>query len=324
MRHTSWMLPALAFVSSAWMGDHAKAQPYPTKPIRLVAPSSTGGGIDAIARIVASASGTLGQQIIVENRPGANGMIGTELVAKAPPNGYTLLLGFTGAIGVNVSLYPKLPYDPVRDFAPITVVAASPLLVVAHPSLPARSIMELIELDKRKPGTITYGTGGIGTGSHLTMELFNLTAGTRLLHVPYKGIGPALAEVLGGQIALMVSSPISSQPHVQAGKLRGLAITGHKRLAALPGVPTMIEAGLPDFESSSWFGVLAPAGTPAPIIATLHRELVALLQRPEIREQITRTGADPVGNTPEEFAAYIKAEIAKWGRVIRSANIKPE
>jgi tripartite-type tricarboxylate transporter receptor subunit TctC len=251
-------------------------------------------------------------------------MIGTELVAKAPPNGYTLLLGFTGAIAVNVSLYPKLGYDPVRDFAPITLVAASPLLVVAHPSLPARTIKELVALDKRKPGAITYGTGGIGTGSHLTMELFNLTAGTRLLHVPYKGIGPALAEVIGGQITLMVSSPLSSQPHVQAGRLRGLAITGHQRLAALPNVPTMIESGLPDFESSSWFGILAPAGTPAPVVGTLHREIVALLQRPEIREQITRTGAEPVGNRPEEFAAYIKAEIVKWGKVIKSANINPE
>ncbi len=300
------------------------AQTYPSKPIRLIAPSSTGGGIDTLARIVAQASSTLGQQIIVENRGGANGMIGTELAAKAPADGYTLLLGFVGAIAVNVSLYSKVPYDPVRDFAPITQVASSPLLIAAHPSLPARSIAALIKLDKARPGQVTYGTGGTGTGSHLTMELFNLTAGTQLLHVAYKGIGPALTDVLGGHISLMVSSPVSSQPHVQSGSLRGLAVTGRNRLAALPGVATMIESGLPDFVSNSWFGVLAPAGTPPAIIARLNKEFVALLQRPDIREQISRTGADPVGDSPEEFAAFIRTEIAKWGQVVKAARIKAE
>jgi tripartite-type tricarboxylate transporter receptor subunit TctC len=313
-----------AAAPTALIPGAACAQPYPSKPIRLIAPSSTGGGIDALARIVAQASGTLGQQIVVENRGGANGMIGTELAAKSPPDGYTLLLGFLGAIAVNPSLYSKVPYDPVRDFAPITLIASSPVLVVAHPSLPVRSIPELIRLDKAKPGQISYGTGGTGTGSHLTMELFNLTTGTRLLHVPYKGVGPALTDVLGGHISLMVSSPVSSQPHVESGRLRGLAITGRQRLAALPGVPTMIESGLPDFESTSWFGVLAPAGTPPAVIARLHREFVGLLQRPEIREQISRTGADPVGNTPEEFAAYIRSEITRWSKVVKAAKIKVE
>jgi tripartite-type tricarboxylate transporter receptor subunit TctC len=300
------------------------AQTYPSKPIRLIAPSSTGGGIDTLARILAQASSTLGQQIVVENRGGANGMIGTELAAKAPPDGYTLLLGFVGAIAVNVSLYSKVPYDPVRDFAPITQVASSPLLIVAHPSLPARSIAELVRLDKARPGQVTYGTGGIGTGSHLTMELFNLTAGTRLLHVAYKGIGPALTDVLGGHISLMVSSPVSSQPHVQSGRLRGLAVTGRGRLAALPNVPTMIESGVPDFVSNSWFGVLAPAGTPPAVIGRLNKEFVALLERPDVREQISRTGADPVGDSPDEFAAYIKTEIGKWAKVVKAAGIKPE
>ena len=313
-----------ATVCASLFAGAASAQAYPSKPIRLIAPSSTGGGIDTLARIVALASSTLGQQIIVENRGGANGMIGTELAAKAPPDGYTLLLGFTGAIAVNVSLYSKVPYDPVRDFAPITVIASSPLLIVAHPSLPVRTIPELIKLDKARPGLLTYGTGGTGTGSHLTMEMFNLAVGTRLLHVPYKGIGPALTDVMGGHISLMVSSPVSSQPHVQSGKLRGLAITGRKRLAALPGVPTMIESGLAEFESTSWFGVLAPAGTPPAIVARLNKDFVALLQRPDAREQISRTGADPVGNTPEEFAAHIKIEIAKWGKVVKAAKIKAE
>ncbi len=313
-----------ATLSTMLFAGGAASQSYPSKPIRLIAPSSTGGGIDTLARIMALASSTLGQQIIVENRGGANGMIGTELAAKAAPDGYTLLVGFTGAIAVNVSLYSKVPYDPVRDFAPITQIASSPLLIVAHPSLPVRSIPELIKLDKTRPGQLTYGTGGTGTGSHLTMELFNLTAGTRLLHVPYKGIGPALTDVLGGHISLMVSSPVSSQPHVQSGKLRGLAITGSTRLAALPAVPTMIESGLPGFVSTSWFGVLAPAGTPPAIIARLNKDFVALLQLPDVREQISRTGADPVGNTPEQFAAHIKTEIAMWGKVVKAAGIKVE
>ncbi len=313
-----------AALSGVLFAGAVAAQTYPTKPIRLIAPSSTGGGIDTLARIVAQAAGSLGQQIIVENRGGANGMIGTELAAKAPADGYTLLLGFVGAIAVNVSLYSKVPYDPVRDFAPITQVASSPLLIAAHPSLPARSIAELIKLDKARPGQVTYGTGGTGTGSHLTIELFNLTAGTHLLHVPYKGIGPALTDVLGGHISLMVSSPVSSQPHVQSGRLRGLAVTGRDRLAALPGVPTMIESGMPNFVSTSWFGVLAPAGTPPAIIARLNKEFVALLQRPDVREQISRTGADPVGDSPEEFAALIKTEITKWGKVVKDAKIKPE
>ncbi len=313
-----------ATLSTMLFAGGAASQSYPSKPIRLIAPSSTGGGIDTLARIMALASSTLGQQIIVENRGGANGMIGTELAAKAAPDGYTLLVGFTGAIAVNVSLYSKMPYDPVRDFAPITQIASSPLLIVAHPSLPVRSISELIKLDKTRPGQLTYGTGGTGTGAHLTIELFNLTAGTRLLHVPYKGIGPALTDVLGGHISLMVSSPVSSQPHVQSTKLRGLAITGSTRLAALPAVPTMIESGLPGFVSTSWFGVLAPAGTPPAIIARLNKDFVALLQLPDVREQISRTGADPVGNTPEQFAAHIKTEIAKWGKVVKAARIKVE
>jgi tripartite-type tricarboxylate transporter receptor subunit TctC len=298
------------------------AQSYPTKPIRIVAPSSTGGGIDAVARIVAQASPALGQQMVVENRPGANGMIGTELVAKAAPDGYTLVVGFTGAIAVNISLYKKLPYDPVRDLTPVTLVTSSPALIVAHPSVPARNMAELIKLEKSNPGSLTYGTGGTGTGSHLAMELLNLTAGTRLLHVPYKGVGPALTDVLGGQIMLMVSSPLSSQPHVQSGRLRALAVTGRTRVAAMPDVPTMIESGFRDFESTSWFGILAPAGTPPAIIARLNSEIVNLLRRPEIREQIARTGSDPVGSSPEAFGAYIKSEIDKWAKVIKAANIQ--
>jgi tripartite-type tricarboxylate transporter receptor subunit TctC len=302
----------------------AAAQSYPSKPVRIIIPSSTGGAVDGLARIVAQIAPALGQQVIADNRPGANGMIGMELTAKAPPDGHTIVLGFLGPLAVSPSLVRKLAYDPVKDFAPITMVAAAPLLVAAHPSVPARSVRELVQLAKSRPGQVTYGTGGTGTGGHLTMELFKLTTGVDVLHVPYRGVGPALIDVLGGQISLMVASPISSQPHIKAGRLRGIAVTGARRSPALPEVPTMIESGLPRFESTTWFGVLAPAGTPPAIVSRLHAEIAKVLQQPATREQISGLGADPSGSTPEEFAAYIKAEIAKWAKVVKAADIKPE
>jgi tripartite-type tricarboxylate transporter receptor subunit TctC len=298
------------------------AQSYPAKPVRIIVPSSTGGAVDGLARLVAQISPSLGQQVIADNRPGANGAIGLELAARSPPDGYTLVLGFLGPLAVNPGLYKKLPYDPLKDFAPITLVAESPLLIVAHPSLPARSVGDLIQFAKARPGQVTYGTGGTGTGGHLTVELFRITAGVDLLHVPYKGVGPALTDVLAGHISLMASSPISSQPHVKAGRLRGLAVTGRARSPALPQVPTMIESGLANFESTTWFGILAPAGTPAAIVSRLNSEINNLLRQPEVRAQVGRLGADPAGNTPDEFAAHIKAEIAKWAKVIKAAKIE--
>jgi tripartite-type tricarboxylate transporter receptor subunit TctC len=298
------------------------AQSYPAKPVRIIVPSSTGGAVDGLARLVAQISPSLGQQVIADNRPGANGAIGLELAARSPPDGYTLVLGFLGPLAVNPGLYKKLPYDPLKDFAPITLVAESPLLIVAHPSLPARSVGDLIQFAKARPGQVTYGTGGTGTGGHLTVELFRITAGVDLLHVPYKGVGPALTDVLAGHISLMASSPISSQPHVKAGRLRGLAVTGRARSPALPQVPTMIESGLANFESTTWFGILAPAGTPAAIVSRLNSEINNLLRQPEVRAQVGRRGADPAGNTPDEFAAHIKAEIAKWAKVIKAAKIE--
>jgi tripartite-type tricarboxylate transporter receptor subunit TctC len=298
------------------------AQSYPAKPVRIIVPSSTGGAVDGLARLVAQISPSLGQQVIADNRPGANGAIGLELAARSPPDGYTLVLGFLGPLAVNPGLYKKLPYDPLKDFAPITLVAESPLLIVAHPSLPARSVRDLIQFAKARPGQVTYGTGGTGTGGHLTVELFRITAGVDLLHVPYKGVGPALTDVLAGHISLMASSPISSQPHVKAGRLRGLAVTGRARSPALPQVPTMIESGLANFESTTWFGILAPAGTPAAIVSRLNSEINNLLRQPEVRAQVGRLGADPAGNTPDEFAAHIKAEIAKWAKVIKAAKIE--
>jgi tripartite-type tricarboxylate transporter receptor subunit TctC len=307
---------------SFFLGATVHAQSFPAKPLRIIVPSSTGGAVDGLARLVAQMSASLGQQVLADNRPGANGAIGLELAAKAPADGYTMVLGFLGPLAVNPGLYKKLPYDPVKDFAPISLVAESPLLIVAHPSLPARSVKELIQLAKTRPGQITYGTGGTGTGGHLTIELFKITAGVDLLHVPYKGVGPALTDVLAGHISLMTSSPISSQPHVKSGRLRGLAVTGRARSPALPEVPTMIESGIANFESTTWFGVLAPAGTPPAIVTRLNTEINNLLRQPEVREQIARLGADPAGNTPDQFAAHIKSEIAKWAKVIKAANIQ--
>jgi tripartite-type tricarboxylate transporter receptor subunit TctC len=307
---------------SFFLGATVHAQSFPAKPLRIIVPSSTGGAVDGLARLVAQMSASLGQQVLADNRPGANGAIGLELAAKAPADGYTMVLGFLGPLAVNPGLYKKLPYDPVKDFAPISLVAESPLLIVAHPSLPARSVKELIQLANTRPGQITYGTGGTGTGGHLTIELFKITAGVDLLHVPYKGVGPALTDVLAGHISLMTSSPISSQPHVKSGRLCGLAVSGRARSPALPEVPTMIESGIANFESTTWFGVLAPAGTPPAIVTRLNTEINNLLRQPEVREQIARLGADPAGNTPDQFAAHIKSEIAKWAKVIKAANIQ--
>ena len=316
------MLMAAAATSFLMLTAQSHAQTYPTKPVRIIVPSSTGGAVDGLARLVTQISPNLGQQVIADNRPGANGAIGLELAAKAPPDGYTLVLGFLGPLAVNPGLYRKLTYDPLKDFAPITLVAESPLLVVGHPSLPARSVRELIKFANTRPGQVTYGTGGTGTGGHLTIELFKITAGVDLLHVPYKGIGPALTDVLAGHISLMASSPISSQPHVKSGRLRGLAVTGRERSPALPEVPTMIESGMPNFESTTWFGVLAPAGTPPAIVTRLNTEIINLLRQPEVRQQIARLGANPAGNTPDQFTAHIRTEIAKWAKVIKAANIE--
>ena len=318
-RHACRFAAALVVVAAP-----AAAQTYPSKPVRIIIPSSTGGAVDGLARIVAQIGPALGQQVIADNRPGANGMIGMELTAKAPPDGHTIVLGFLGPLAVSPSLVRKMAYDPVRDFAPITQVAAAPLLVSAHPSVPARSVRELTQLAKSRPGQVTYGTGGTGTGGHLTMELFKLTTGVDVLHVPYRGVGPALIDVLGGQISLLVASPISAQPHVKAGRLRGLAVTGRARSPALPEVPTMIESGLPKFESTTWFGVLAPAGTPPAVVSRLHDEIVKVLQQPAVREQISNLGADPSPSTPEQFGAYIRSEIAKWAKVVKAADMKPE
>lgn len=316
-------LVVLSLLFAAPAGQQASAQAYPTKPVRLIVPSPPGGAVDILSRIVGEKlAPALGQQILVDPRAGANGTIGTEICAKAPADGYTLVMGYVGPIAVNISLYKKLPYDPQKDLTPIALVAQAPQVLVSHPSLPAKSVQELIRLAKSKPGELTFGSPGIGSGGHLTMELFKTTAGLDLTHVPYKGAAPALTDLLGGQIALMLSSTIGSQRYVKDGKLKALAVTGASRSAALPQVPTMIESGLKRFESTSWFGVLAPAGTPRDIITKLHGEIIKALKMQDVRDRLASLGAEPSYKTPEEFAAYIKSEIAKWGQVIKNAGIE--
>jgi len=300
----------------------AQAQDYPSKPIRFIVPFPPGGSSDLIARAIAPRMAErLGQAVLVENRPGAGGMIGVEMVAKAPPDGYLIGLAAAGALSSNISLYPTMPYHPEKDLAPISMLAMIPFFLVAHPSQPS-SLKELIDSAKAKPGAIAYGYGGNGSTMHLAGELFNMMAGLKLQPVPYKGSGPVSTDVLGGQVPLGVVDVPSAIAHVKAGKMRALAVTTKRRIAAAPEVPTFEEAGVPGYEAIGWFGSVAPAGTPPAIVNRLHAEIVAALAVPEIRERALAAGAEPLTNTPQEFAAMIREEIRKWAQVIRAADIK--
>ncbi len=301
----------------------AAAQNYPTKAIRMIVPYPPGGGNDTMARTVGQKmSESLGQQVVIDNRGGAGGNIGAEMAAHAAPDGYTLFLGGTGSHGTNPNLQ-KVPYDPVADFAPISLIASAPLLVVVNNSVPAKSIKELVALAKARPGQLNFASSGTGTIAHLAAELLNSMGGIKMQHVPYKGTGPALTELLAGQVQVMLNSAVSMLPQVRGGKLRALAMTGAKRFAAMPDLPAVAET-LPGYEAASWYGILAPARTPRPIIDRLNREIVSVAQRPEVRERMIADGAEPVGNSPEEFAAHIKRELARWGKVIKDANIRLE
>ncbi len=303
---------------------NSQAQTYPTRPIRLIAPFAPGGPTDIVARVVAQRLGaSLGQNLVVDNRPSAGGAIGCELVARAAPDGYTLLLGSSGNLAVAPSLTLKLPYDPVKDFQPVTQTTSGPQIMVVHPSVQAKTVQEFIAL-ARKSGKLNYASGGTGMSNHLASELFTMAAKVSILHVPYKGTGPALSELLGGQVQMMMSSLLPAMPHVQSGRLRGLAVTSLKRTAALPDIPTMVESGLPGFETTSWHGLLLPAKTPAAIANRLHSELVKMLNHAEVKTLFANQGMDVVANKPEEFAAYIKSESEKWSRVIKTIGLKPQ
>jgi tripartite-type tricarboxylate transporter receptor subunit TctC len=297
---------------------------YPARPVRIVVPSPPGGGTDIVARVVAHhLSQSFGQQFFVENKPGAGNMIGIEAVARAAPDGYTLLM-VASTLALNSVLYKKVPYDPVKDFTPITLTATAPNVLLVHPSVPARTLQEFIALAKSQPGKLSYGTPGIGTSPHLSMELLKSMAGIDLQHVPYKGTAAAVTDVIGGQIQATFSNALTAKPQVDAGRVRALAITGPKRVEALPNVPPVAEAGVPGYEAMQWYGLVAPAGTPAPIIERLNRETLKALRAADTRERLSSDGAEPLGSTPAEFAARIRAEIDKWTRVARAAGIEQQ
>ena len=298
---------------------------YPTKPIRLVVPFVPGGSTDLIARIMGQKlDEALGQQVVVENRAGAGGNIGVEYVAKSASDGYTLIFGHIGTFGFGPSLYQKLPYDPVKDFAPITLFAMVPNMLVVHPALPAKTVKELIALAKARPGQMNYGSSGNGSASHLASEYFKLLSKTDIIAIPYKGTGPLVTDLIAGQTSLTITGVPPLYPFVQSGRLRGIAVGSVKRLALMPDLPTIAEAGVPGYESSTWFGPLAPAKTPREIILRLNTELLKILQRPDIKARFAAEGAEGLGSTPEEFGTYIKSEIDRWGRVIKAAGVRPE
>lgn len=302
----------------------AAAQAYPVKPVRIVVPSSAGGGTDIVARILApDLSKRLGQQVIIDNRPGAGTMIGIEIAARSPADGYTLLMGLS-TLAINSALYKKVPYDPVKDFAPVTQAVSSASIIVVHPSVPAKTIKELIAFARARPGQMNYASAGTGTYPHMTMELFLSMAKLKMVHIPYKGTGPAMIDMVAGHTSVMAATILTGMPQIRAGRLRPLGISSAVRSAVVPEIPTVAEAGLPGFESVQWYGLLAPAQTPKEIVNRLHAEMVRILQQPEIKERIAGDGADPVGTTPEEFARYIQTELVKWAKVAREAGIKQE
>ena len=301
------------------------AQQYPAKPIRMIIGFPPGGGTDIIGRIVGQRlNDVLGQQILPDNRGGASGQIAAEIAAKAPPDGYTVMMAHIAAMSILPSLYPKLPYDPVKDFAPISLVAISPNLVIVHPSLPVKSIRELIALAKSRPGQIHYESSGIGTVQHLAGELFKLQASVDLLHVPYKGAGPAIIDLVAGHVQLGFDVVPVASPQVKAGKLRALGVTSAKRSALFPDLPTIAESGVPAFDMSTWWGLVAPAAVNKDVVARLHVETVKVLRQKDVADRIADQGAEIVGNTPAEFAAFIRAERVKYARIVKDANIKIE
>jgi tripartite-type tricarboxylate transporter receptor subunit TctC len=317
----------IAFAAAALLGGwhSAQAQNWPTKPVRFIVPFTPGGGNDTIARLVGQKlSAALGQQVIVDNRAGAGGTIGAEAAARSAPDGYTIFLAGVATHGINPNLRSKLPYDPVKDFQPVSLIASAPLIVVVHPSLPVRNTRDLIALAKSKPGQVTYASNGAGGSSHMAVELFNMMTGTKMLHVPYKGLSPALTDLISGQVQVMFSSAVAMLPQVKSGRLRAIAMTGAKRSPALPDVPTVAESGVPGYETGSWYGVVAPAGTPKPIVGRLAQEIAAISKSPEVNHRLVEDAAIPVGSTPEEFGAFIRKELARWAKVVQQGHISVE
>ena len=303
----------------------AAAQSYPAKPVRLIIPFPAGGGADIFARLIGrKLQENMGQSLVPDNRAGAAGIIGCELVARAAPDGYTLLMGTTGTHTTNPAIYSKLPYDPLKDFEPISLVAESPFVLLVQPSLPAKTVKELIAFAKKRPGELTYGSSGIGSSSHLGFELFNLMAGIKGVHVPYKGLPPAMTDTAAGQIVMTWNSITASAEFIRAKRVRALGIGSKKRSALMPEIPTISEAGLPGYELGSWYGMFAPAKTPQAIVRQLHAEIVKAIGDPSLKQQFAALSAEAVGSTPEEFRAVLQKDIVKWAKVARDANVKPQ
>ena len=302
----------------------ASAQDYPSRPVRFILPFPPGGGTDILGRIISERlAANLGQPVVVENRGGAGGNVGAEAAARSSPDGYTIVLA-APSLAISRTLYSKLNYDPVKDFAPISLVATVPNVMITHPSVQAQTLQEFIALARSRPGAMNFGSGGSGTSNHLAGELFNIVTGTKLVHVPYKGVNLAMQGVLAEQVHLVFIGVPPAAPHINAGRLRALALVAPQRTPSLPEVPTAAEAGLKDFDITTWYGVLAPAGTPRPIVMRLNAELVKIMHAPDTKERLAGMATDVLTSTPEEFAAYLKQEIAKWGDVVRKANLKAD
>jgi tripartite-type tricarboxylate transporter receptor subunit TctC len=319
------VLPAMAACLwyTATPAAHAQ-QAYPSKPVRIISPFAPGGGNDNICRTIAPGlTESLKQQVIVDSRPGANGIVGTELAARAAPDGYTIVLIPSGH-AVNATLYRKLPYDSIRDFTAVTLVASSPLVLAMHPSVPTRNVKDLVALAKAHPGELTYGSAGIGSSGHLAGALFETMTGTKLLHVPYKGMGLVVTDLIGGQVSLTFGTSASVMPQVRAGRLRALATTGAQRSSALPGIPTVAESGVPGYEASLWYGIVGPARLPPDIVQRLNSAIIGVLKQPQVRERFAAEGVDVRYSTPEEFTRLLAADVQRWAKVIQRARVRVE
>jgi len=318
--HASLLAAVLALTAPA---APVLGQTYPSKPVRLILPYPPGGGSDTIARpLTRKVSESIGQQILVDNRGGANGNVGMETASRSAPDGYTIVMALTAQLAINPALYAKLPYDPVKDFEPVTLLANGAYLLVAHPSLPVKSIKDVIELAKRRPGQLLYASSGNGSGGHLANELLNGMTGVHMVHVPYKGGGPALVDTIAGQTQLLFATPIASAMHIQAGRLRAIGVSTTKRVSSMPQVPTLAESGLAGYDSGVWYAILAPRGTPQPVVARLNQEFRDALADPGIRDLLSKSGVDTEGSSPDELARYIRSELVKWAKVVKTANIK--
>ncbi len=319
---TGLLRQLLACLAGACLAHAACAQTYPAKPIRFYTPYPPGGTTDILARIFgAKMYEAWGQPVIVEAKPGAGGNLGADFVAKSPADGYTVLMGASGPLAINASLFKKLPYDPAKDFAPVVLSASVPLVLVTHPSLPVKNVKEFIALMKARTGQFNYASAGPGSPQHLTAEMFKFMAKVEMTHIPYKGSGPAIVDLMGGQVLFAFESMIPVLPHVNSGRLRALAVTSNTRSPVLEKTPTVAESGVPGFESIAWYGVVAPAGTPKEIVAKLNAEMVRIANLPDIKKQLMEMGSPPVAGTPDQFGALIRSEIPKWGKVVKQANV---